>query len=98
MDIIKVGENMTYFYTTKSGIGIGNQYWNDISNMLRAMPIMPVYDDAGNYYQNFNTGITSFEPLMSNPIANMVYNRGYNESKTMASILPHIFKYNLLRI
>ncbi|PLB86708.1 SusC/RagA family protein [Dysgonamonadaceae bacterium] len=81
MDIIKVGENMTYFYTTKSGIGIGNQYWNDISNMLRAMPIMPVYDDAGNYYQNFNTGITSFEPLMSNPIANMVYNRGYNESK-----------------
>ncbi|MHB9056892.1 MAG: SusC/RagA family TonB-linked outer membrane protein [Paludibacteraceae bacterium] len=82
MDVIKVGENLNFVNTGKAGIGIGNQYWNDISNMLRAMPIMPIYEDDGtNYYRNIGKGLTLFEPLMSNPLANMVYRRGYNQSK-----------------
>ena len=38
-DKIKFGENLNYNYTIKGGIGIGNQYWNDISNVLRASPL-----------------------------------------------------------
>ena len=35
LDVISLGQNMTYTYSTKSGIGIGNHYWNDIFNMLQ---------------------------------------------------------------
>lgn len=80
-DVVKFGETLNYNYSEKSGIAVGNQYWNDLSNMLRAMPIMPVTDAAGNYYANIGTGLTSFEPLMSNPIADMVNQRGSNLSK-----------------
>ena len=80
-DVVKFGETLNYNYSEKSGIAVGNQYLNDLSNMLRAMPIMPVTDAAGNYYANIGTGLTSFEPLMSNPIADMVNQRGSNLSK-----------------
>ena len=80
-DIVKFGETLTYAYSEKSGIATGNKYWSDLSNMYRSMPIMPEYDAAGNYYANFLTGITDYEPLMANPIADMVYQRGSNLSK-----------------
>jgi len=80
-DVVKFGETLNYNYSEKSGIAIGNQYTNDLSNMLRAMPIMPVTDTAGSYYANIGTGLTSFEPLMSNPIADMVNQHGSNLSK-----------------
>ena len=80
-DVIKVGETLNYNYSDKSGIGIGNQYWNDISDGLRAMPIMPITNNDGSYYTNIGKGLTGFEPLMSNPIADMVNQRGYNISK-----------------
>ena len=50
LDIITFTENLTYNYNTKSGIGIGNQYWNDISNCLRANPITPAYDENGEIF------------------------------------------------
>lgn len=85
LEIIKVGENMSYNYTVKNGIGIGNQYGNDISSALRGMPIMPVYDAEGNYFDRLDKeamGLSNYEPLMANPKATMVYERGYNTSKS----------------
>jgi TonB-dependent starch-binding outer membrane protein SusC len=84
-DVIKVGENISYNYAIKSGIGIGNQYWNDISNMLRAIPIMPIYDADGNYFDNSDKtamGLNGYDAQVANPIADMVYERGYNSSKS----------------
>lgn len=49
-DIIKFGENLTYSYTEKSGISIGNQYQNDINGALKANPFLPMYDEDGNYH------------------------------------------------
>lgn len=80
-DIIKFGETLSYAYSTKQGIGIGNQYGNDISSMLRAMPIMPLYGEDGEYFVNIDKSLTGYESMMSNPIAGMVYNRGQNLSK-----------------
>ncbi|MEZ5005480.1 MAG: hypothetical protein R2738_04715 [Bacteroides graminisolvens] len=48
--MISLSENMTYNYKTKSGIGIGNQYCNDISNVLRANPITPAYNESGDIF------------------------------------------------
>jgi TonB-linked SusC/RagA family outer membrane protein len=85
LDIIKVGETLFYSYNNKRGIGIGNQYWNDISNMLRAMPLMPVYGSDGKYFDADDkeaTGLNGYFPEIANPVGDMVYRRGYNLSKT----------------
>ncbi|MBQ5435207.1 MAG: SusC/RagA family TonB-linked outer membrane protein [Bacteroidales bacterium] len=42
LDIISVGENMTFTQSANSGIGTGNHYWNDIFNMLSANPLVPI--------------------------------------------------------
>ena len=84
-DIIKFGENMTYSYSEKSGIGIGNIYWNDVHNFLVANPLLPVYDSEGNYYdQDDKTEGWGYEPNAANPIASMVYQRGKNLTRNHA--------------
>ncbi len=84
-DVIKIGETLNYNYSVKSGIGIGNQYSNDISNMLRGMPIMPLYNEAGGYFDMYDSkamGLTDhYDSQMANPIADMVAERGQNTSK-----------------
>lgn len=85
--IIKLGENLNFNYNEKMGIGIGDIYWNDVHNMLGANPLLPVYDDEGNYtesdYLN-ESGLVDLSPYIENPIASMVYNRGQNISKNYA--------------
>jgi TonB-dependent starch-binding outer membrane protein SusC len=87
MDIIKFGENLNYNYNQRRGIGIGNIYWNDIHNMMVACPLMPVYDDEGNYFDkldNAAAGLDKLSPDMANAIARMDYERGRNMSKNHA--------------
>ena len=84
LDIIKVGENLTFAHTTNNGIQTGNQYNSDISNALRAIPVMPLYNEKGEYfnYEDMKAmGLVGLDAMMSNPIAYMVYERGYNKSK-----------------
>lgn len=76
LDIIKFGENITYSYTEKSGVGIGNIYQNDLRYMMRASPFMPIYDENGDYHPALK-----WNPLEANPIAFMDYERGHNMRK-----------------
>ena len=83
-DVIKFGETLNYIYTVKSGIGIGNQYWNDIFNLIKANPLMPNYNSAGTYFNYTDAkamGLSNFDNMQANPIADMVDERGYNTSK-----------------
>ncbi len=87
LDVIKIGENLSFNYNEKKGIGIGNIYWNDIHNMLVAVPLLPAHDDEGNYTDyNYITGsgLSGFYSGTINPIASMDYNRGQNKSKNYA--------------
>jgi len=82
-DIITIGENLTYSYNTKSGVGIGNIYWNDVHNLLVGNPLMPVYNSNGDFYDQPSKeaddwGLAGF---IANPIAEMAYRRGQNLSK-----------------
>lgn len=85
LDVVSFGENMTYVYNTKQGIGIGNQYWNDISNMLRANPIIALKDAEGNYtdYDDIEaTGLWAINGYLTNPVLGMVRSsRGNNHSQ-----------------
>ena len=86
LDIITFGENMTYAATKKSGVGIGNQYWNDIYNALSANPLVPCYNsETESGYTEYDwlkaSGIWSLDKYSSNPVAAMYYSsRGNNES------------------
>lgn len=77
---IKLGENLTYTYTTKSGIGIGDIYGNDIHNMLVGNPLMPVYNSDGAYYDQPSKEADGWllDSSAANPIAEMQYRRGNN--------------------
>uniref|UniRef100_F4CC53 TonB-dependent receptor plug n=1 Tax=Sphingobacterium sp. (strain 21) TaxID=743722 RepID=F4CC53_SPHS2 len=81
-NVITLGENLTYSYNKKSGIGIGNIYWNDIHNMLIGNPLMPVYNDAGEFYDQASKTADGWvlDGATANPIADMVYRRGQNIS------------------
>ena len=88
LDIITLGENMTYSTNGKSGIGIGNHYWNDVYSMLSANPLVPLHDPSGQSESGYTeydwlsqSGIWQKDAYTSNPVANMYYSsRGNNEN------------------
>ena len=84
LDIITVGENLTFTQSKKSGISTGNHYWNDIFNMLSANPLVPAFLEDGSFTEYdylSNSGVWNLVSSISNPIAEMVYSsRGNNEN------------------
>ena len=52
LDVVKVGENVYFNHRESQGIQIGNQYSNTLSDMLRANPLVPLYNADGNYFNN----------------------------------------------
>lgn len=84
-NIITIGENLTYSFTERSGVGVGNIYWNDVHNALVANPLMPVYDQQGNYYDQNSKDREGWtlDGMTVNPIGSMMYStRGNNLTKT----------------
>lgn len=84
-DIVKFGETLFYSYDIRKGIGQGDQNYNDISFVLRATPLMPMWGSDGNYYDwdDFkDSSLTKLGTGFVNPVAEMVYLRGNNISKT----------------
>ncbi len=88
LDVITFGENFFYNHNERSGISTGNQYGNNISNMLRANPLIPVYNENGDYYMYddlLSDGWFNYNSYTSNPIASMSFkDQGNNKSKNYA--------------
>lgn len=88
VDVIKFGENIYYQHKQNQGVQLGNQYSNDLSNALRAIPLIPVYNENGDFFmyddlKNFGTsanGILDYTAYASNPMAHMVYNQAKNKN------------------
>ena len=85
-DVIKIGENVYYQHRQNQGLQQGNQYSNELSNMLRANPLVPIYNANGDYfgYDDLkNSGSSAngwfdYNSYTSNPIAAMMYNQSAN--------------------
>ncbi len=75
-DLLTIGENLTYTYTQNRGINIGDNYSNDIRNMLLTSPFLPNYDANGNYHYAIPWEIR--EP---NPVGKMYYSNYGNKTK-----------------
>ena len=71
LDIIKIGENVNYSYRKSNGVsmgGIGDD--NIMRGVMVASPLLPVYNDEGEYY-DYNMRIAdgwNIEPISNNPI------------------------------
>jgi TonB-linked SusC/RagA family outer membrane protein len=74
--IWKIGENVNYSYNEKSGIAVGNGYYNDIYDMESANPFLPIYGANGLY-----SYAIPWDHLQNNPLAQMVNIRGLNDSR-----------------
>lgn len=83
MDVIKIGQTLNFSYRERSGIAIGGMYSNDIRNMLQGNPLVPVYNDSGEYFARPDAQAAGLEGLSSriyNPLALMVLSNGMNET------------------
>lgn len=77
-DVVTIGQNLSFAYVDKNGIGIGNQYNNSLRSAFQVSPLLPMYDANGNYFDTTN----STEPWLAgtaNPYAVMEYTN-QNES------------------
>lgn len=85
-NIVKVGQHATFTYVKNRGIDTGNQYNNSLRGALNTSPLLPMYDDNGQFVntdisthqingQTWNTWYNG----ESNPYAQMVYT---NQNRT----------------
>jgi TonB-linked outer membrane protein, SusC/RagA family len=75
LDVIKLGETLTYSYTQNNGIAIGDMWYNDVRNMLKTPPFLPLYDENGELHKSIPWDVRT-----ANPIAQMD-TRSHNISK-----------------
>ena len=83
MDVVKIGENVYYQHKQNQGIQIGNQYSNELSNMLRANPCIPMYNADGNYTtaEDLKGWVDKYNSYSVNPIYKMLNQQsGHNKS------------------
>ncbi len=67
--IITIGEQASFIYTKKTGIKVDNQYNNTLRSAFGVAPIIPVYDNEGNFYNSVGN---DYSQSMGNPYGNMM--------------------------
>lgn len=83
MEVIKVGQTLNYRFRERSGVAIEGMYYNDIRNMLAGNPLVPAYNENGELFMQpdlVEYGLAAKSPRLYNPIAQMVLDRGSNET------------------
>lgn len=83
MDVVKIGENIYYQHKQNQGIQIGGQYSNELSNMLRANPAIPMYNADGSYTkaEDLKNWVDNYNSYSVNPVYNMLNQQsGHNKS------------------
>ncbi len=83
-DVVTFGENLSFAYIDKNGIGVGNQYNNPLRSAFSVSPLQPFYDENGNFFST----VGHTEPWLdgsSNPYAAMFYGN-QNESNNQKLI------------
>jgi TonB-linked SusC/RagA family outer membrane protein len=85
LDLLKIGEKITYSYSKNSGIAVGDAYSNSIKSSIVASPFLPNKDANGNYHKSI-----AWDPTIANPIGYMEYNEGTNLNKSH-NLLSNIY-------
>lgn len=83
IDVVKIGENIYYQHKQNQGIQIGGQYSNELSNMLRANPAIPMYNADGSYTkaEDLKNWVDNYNSYSVNPVYKMLNQQsGHNKS------------------
>ena len=83
MDVVKIGENIYYQHKQNQGIQIGGQYSNELSNMLRSNPAIPMYNADGSYTkaEDLKNWVDNYNSYSVNPVYKMLNQQsGHNKS------------------
>ena len=86
-DAIKIGQTLNYIYRQNNGIAQGNMYWNDFTQLMRANPLMPIFNEDGSYYDQPSKDRDGWrlDPNQGNPIGTAAKSaRGLNLNKNHA--------------
>ncbi len=76
---LKIGEHITFSSVNQNGVQVGDQYDNSLRSAFNVSPLLPMYDDDGEFFNTANTDIvdqngeTYWNDGESNPYAAMVY-------------------------
>jgi TonB-linked outer membrane protein, SusC/RagA family len=62
-DIVKIGENFTYAYSTSNGMQIGDMWSNDIRDLLDTSPFLQNKEDDGSWHYAIPWEIRQANPL-----------------------------------
>ena len=85
IDVITIGETLTFNHTKSSGIATGNLYWNNMHDLLIGNPLLPAYNSNGGYYTNPDKMADGWnvDGMAANPLAKPVQSsQGTNESRS----------------
>ena len=82
-DVLKFGENINFSTTDKRGVSVGGIYGNSIRNLLAMSPLLPAYNDNGDFYEyaDILADGWDFSAEMANPLAQMKYDNGSGYTK-----------------
>lgn len=82
-DAIKIGENINFYYSEKSGLGQGSAYWNDLHNMMSGCPLLPMYNESGELYSQADKTADGWglDGAIGNPVMDMIASRGQTLSR-----------------
>ncbi|MEX2345460.1 MAG: TonB-dependent receptor [Balneolaceae bacterium] len=97
-DYISIGQRLNFDYREQKGIQDGHQYGNRFRDAIQANPLLPMYDDEGNWFNNVDGTIVNGEPWEVwypddfNPKARMILedNTNFNYQDIVASIYADI--------
>ncbi len=83
-DVVKFGENMSFNHVGRGGVATGNMYWNSMHDLLLGNPLLPAYNEEGDYYMNEDIAANGWGVgSASNPLGlTSNTSRGLNESKS----------------
>ncbi|MDR1779991.1 MAG: TonB-dependent receptor [Tannerella sp.] len=82
-DAIKIGENLLFNYTSSNAsLATGNIYWNSFHGVIVASPLLPMYDEEGNWYDQGDKSREGWnlQGSIGNPIASVALGSQANNS------------------
>ncbi|TCO08850.1 SusC/RagA family TonB-linked outer membrane protein [Natronoflexus pectinivorans] len=95
---LRMGHTLNISHIERNGIGVGGQYNNSLRGAFNTSPLMPVYDDNGDFFRTDNPDITDqngnryWNQNESNPYASMVYNNNNvtEEQRLLGSVYAEL--------
>ena len=82
-DIVKWGENITFYYSTRNGIAQTMAEYNDVRSLINTTPLLPAYNDSGDLYTQADKTADGwvYDNNVGNPLLVMKKAHGQNQTK-----------------